>query len=226
MKKQTIYTTLALSSLLLVGSYVGHADDSVPVVVATTPDVDETIDDGTAPITAPELSPVVDAGGASEPIVAETTPGTGTVDETIDEQPPAPSTETAEAPSVDGASSQLNEEQDKPQEPTPAVVTFPQVITPSLEEPVITPTGVTIVSTENSQLIVQTETGQLEVVAPGAIGAVRQADGIVAVQDKDGQLKFLPATGDEEQVLVSVLGLVSILTSVLLKVIAVRRATK
>lgn len=240
MKKQKIYTTLALSSLLLAGTYVGYADDNVPVVIASTSDVDETIDDGTTPITSPELPP-----GTPAPNVPETTPGTDSVDETIDEQPSdpltetkpdvdevdetvdkqpsVPSTETSVQPVKDEALPKSSEEQGKPQETAPEVVEAQPLTTPSLDVPVITSTGVTIVSTENSQLIVQTETGQLEVIAPETVGAVRQSDGTVAVKDSTGKLKVLPATGDDNSGWVSVLGLFSIAISGLLKALSLGR---
>lgn len=244
MKKQKIYTTLALSSLLLDGTYVGYADDNVPVVIASTSDVDETIDDGTTPITAPELPPVAEEDTPA-PNVPETTPDTDSVDETIDEQPSdpltetkpdvdevdetvdkqpsVPSTETSVQPVQDEVLPKTNEEQGKPQETTPEVVEAQPLTTPSLDVPVITSTGVTIVSTENSQLIVQTETGQLEVIAPETVGAVRQSDGTVAVKDNTGKLQVLPATGDDNSGWVSVLGLFSIAISGLLKALSLGR---
>lgn len=87
-----------------------------------------------------------------------------------------------------------------------------------IENPVPTDTGMVIVAVEDSKPIIQSADGTTKKVEAKEIGATFQKDGTLTVKDNDGKLKVLPKTGDEQTIMLPILGsLMSLSSAVFLK---------
>lgn len=82
------------------------------------------------------------------------------------------------------------------------------------EQPIETNTGHKVVSTNQSKVIVETETGDYQEKEPYEVGAVKQQDGTIALKDKEGKLKVLPATGTASTIFATIWGFVGLVATV------------
>lgn len=250
MKKQTIISTLALSSIALLTFPVTSANE-VPtssetvVVVADTPVV-------TSPVDVPINQPTEPIDEKSTPTPTPSEPSgkptdTPTVDPIITSPVDTPIVETpTEKPNVEEKEKSTEKEEkedretetkpveqpkqnglprtDKKEEAKPAEPVLPvePTVIPTPETPVIAETGAVIVSTQDSQVIVRETTGELKQVSPESIGATKQANGTIAIKDNTGKMQILPETGDDSSLLASALGMMSLVFSAVLKVLKIK----
>ena len=82
------------------------------------------------------------------------------------------------------------------------------------EQPIETNTGHKVVSTNQSKVIVETETGDYQEKEPYEVGAVKQQDGTIALKDKEGKLKVLPATGTASTIFATIWGFVGLIATI------------
>ena len=82
------------------------------------------------------------------------------------------------------------------------------------EQPIETNTGHKVVSTNQSKVVVETETGDYQEKEPYEVGAVKQKDGIIALKDKEGKLKVLPATGTASTIFATIWGIVGLVATI------------
>jgi len=82
------------------------------------------------------------------------------------------------------------------------------------EQPIETNTGHKVVSTNQSKVVVETETGDYQEKEPYEVGAVKQQDGTIALKDKEGKLKVLPATGTASTIFATIWGFVGLVATV------------
>lgn len=73
-------------------------------------------------------------------------------------------------------------------------------------KPIIDHKGNTVVGTKDGNVLVKKADGSVVEKKAAEIGAVRQKDGTVALKDEKGELKILPSTGEEQKMVVSLLG--------------------
>ena len=95
-------------------------------------------------------------------------------------------------------------------EPKPLNVTKEEI----KDQPIETNTGHTVVSTNQGKVVVETEEGDFQEKEPYEIGAVKQKDGTIALKDKEGQLKVLPATGTASTIFATIWGFVGLVATV------------
>ena len=96
------------------------------------------------------------------------------------------------------------------EQPKSVTVTEEEIQAASIQ----TNTGHTVVGTSEGRVFVQGTDGTVSLKEAAEIGAVKQADGTVALKDDKGDLKVLPSTGEVSSVfgiiggfILSVLGL-------------------
>lgn len=82
------------------------------------------------------------------------------------------------------------------------------------EQPIETNTGHKVVSTNQSKVVVETETGDYQEKEPYEVGAVKQQDGTIALKDKEGKLKVLPATGTASTIFATIWGFVGLVATI------------
>ncbi|WP_049538743.1 LPXTG cell wall anchor domain-containing protein [Streptococcus pseudopneumoniae] len=82
------------------------------------------------------------------------------------------------------------------------------------EQPIETNTGHKVVSTNQSKVVVETEQGDYQEKEPYEVGAVKQQDGTIALKDKEGKLKVLPATGTASTIFATIWGFVGLVATV------------
>lgn len=229
MNKKTIYGALALSSLLLGSVVTGFAEDNIqsdnPTDAVVITPIDVPINPPVEPTPEPVEPPVTDAVDEStEPDVGPTDPvivspiDTPVLDEekTEEKEPEAPVDPNQKEQADSDKKDEDSQKNSQPSE-VPVVVEAPPITIPTYEEPVVTETGYQVVSTENSQVVILTEEGQVEVVAPEVVGAKQQDDGTLVVKASDGKMKVLPATGEHDALILTIFGVIAILTALVLR---------
>lgn len=243
MKKKMIYNSIALSILLLGSIHTGYRAyaDELPqetpetdVVVVSPIDLPVTTTLPADPETPEPIQPIEDTtapqpalpGEASPEIVVVTPVDTPISPVPEDTKPAQPTLPVVKEELKDKEIEEVNKDSQLVPSPAPAeeLQLAPQPVTlPSLESPLVTQTGHQVVSTENSQVLILTNQGEVETVTLETIGAIKQSDGTVAVKDNMGKLHVLPATGDGDQVWLSIVGFLTVLVGVFLKVTHLRR---
>lgn len=235
MKKQKLYSLLALSSLVLSNGAVTFAEDVVVGESSATATIAETpLDNTTGVVIGNEIT----VPSETLPSVEETNKGVtiGTVEETVISESsstegvvekPKPSEEVPVTTIVESSlsSSEASSEPMKESENT-GVSEMPtiseiaaevplEVNTNLVEVPVVTQSGEVIVATQDSQVVVQKEDGTTEVKAPEAVGAKKQSDGTVVVKSNEGKLQVLPSTGEKTGYKLVVAGILLLVVGVL-----------
>lgn len=231
MKKQKLYSLLALSSLALSNGVITFAEDVIIGDSAATT-VKENPVAGTGVVIGEETAALSEA----QPVVEETNQGVvlGEVESTVGsesssegilvEQPKSseevtvPSTEESSAVSAEVPSEPVKEtinSSDVQATPVVSDSTPLAINTDLVSAPVVTQSGETIVATQDGQVVVQKKDGTTEIKTPEAVGAKKQSDGTVVVKSDDGKLKVLPSTGEEAGYRLVVVGFLILVVGVL-----------
>ncbi|MGC6553520.1 LPXTG cell wall anchor domain-containing protein [Streptococcus sp. VTCC 12905] len=185
----------------------------------TVPSTDGTANTPTEPSTTTEPS---EPAQPTEPTTTNTTPsdgdGTGTVTvptvnggtTTLTPNPAIPTNNpnVSAQTAVNAGASQVG---------TTSTVTGQVVSNVSPSAPVYTNTGYQIVSTQNSQVVVAYNDGTTATVAPEVVGGVVNADKTISVKTNTGETKTLPTTGEKENAMLTISGIITMLGAFLFK---------
>ncbi|HFR3868777.1 LPXTG cell wall anchor domain-containing protein [Streptococcus dysgalactiae] len=206
------------------------------VTVPTEPSTTEPTD--TTTVTQPSDTTVPPTDGTTEP----TKPST-TTEPSEPAQPTEPTTTTEPSsdgdgtvivPTVNGGTTTLTPNPSVPtnnpavsaqtavnagasQVGTTSTVTGQVVSNVTPSAPVYTNTGYQIVSTQNSQVVVAYNDGTTATVAPEVVGGVVNADKTISVKTNTGETKTLPTTGEKENAMLTISGIITMLGAFLFK---------
>lgn len=194
--------------------------ETTPSTEVTPPSTEETslpsTEDNSASEPSSTEAPDQDADTTTEPKTSEPAENTVTVptidggsttltpDVTVPTNNPAVSAQTA----INAGASQVG---------TTSTVTGQVVSNVTPSAPVYTNTGYQIVSTQNSQVVVAYNDGTKATVAPEVVGGVVNADKTISVKTNTGETKTLPTTGEKENAMLTISGIITMLGAFLFK---------
>ena len=197
---------------LNLGGNVPSSTDSTGLVVAEKPT------ESSVEKPAPKVNENLDLGGSADKTQEKDNTGVVVEPKTPSEQPKEETPKEDKKPAVEDTP-EVKEAKQKAEEnvgvkeiddPKPLNVTKEEI----QEQPIETNTGHKVVSTNQSKVVVETETGDYQEKEPYEVGAVKQQDGTIALKDKEGKLKVLPATGTASTIFATIWGFVGLVATI------------